>query len=140
MNISKTFISALLGGIVIFLLGFVFYGMLLDSFMKENFNQCANRPMEEMVWWALIISNLIWAGSYSVIFSWAGITGFMNGLQKGALIAFLIGLSYGLSFYSMTTTYNSMTAMIVDLLVGTAMGAIGAGVVAWYLGRGTQNS
>jgi len=26
------------------------------------------------------------------------------------------------------------------LLVSTTMGAIGAGVVAWYLGRGTQNS
>jgi len=140
MNLSKTLISALLGGIALFLLGFVLYGALLDSFMKENFNQCANRPMEEMVWWALVISNIIWALSYSIIFSWAGISGFMNGLQKGAIIAFVIGLSYSLSFYSMTTTYNNMTAMVVDLLAGTIMGAIGAGVVAWYLGRGTQNS
>lgn len=140
MNLSKTLISALLGGIVIFLLGFVFYGMLLDSFMKENFNQCASRTMEEMVWWALVLANVIWALTYAIIFSWAGISGFMNGLKKGAIMAFVIGLSYGLSYYSMTTSYNNMTALIVDLLVSTAMGAIGAGVVAWYLGRGTQNS
>lgn len=140
MNLSKTLISALLGGIVIFLLGFVFYGALLDSFMKENFNQCASRPMEEMVWWALVLGNFLWALSYSIIFSWANITGFMNGLQKGGIFALIIGVSYSLSYYAMSTNYNNMTAMVVDILVGAVMGAIGAGVVAWYLGRGTQNS
>jgi len=51
--------GALFGGIVYFLLGWLVWGILLMDFFSASMNQCASRPDSEMVWWAIILSNLV---------------------------------------------------------------------------------
>ena len=58
MTNNKTLIGGLAGGVAFFLLGWLIYGILLMDYYAANTNQCAMRPMTDMVMWAMIVSNL----------------------------------------------------------------------------------
>lgn len=122
--------GTIFGGIAFFLLGWLVYGILLLDFMSANSNSCASRPDAEMIWWAMIVSNLVLALFVTVVLKWSGAKSVTDGLKTGAIIGFLIGLSMDLSFYSMTTMFNNLTALIVDVLVYTILlGIVGMVVV-----------
>ena len=63
--------GTIFGGISNFLLGWVIYGILLMGFLSANMNQCAARP-DEMIWWALILSNLSAALLLTLFLKWFG--------------------------------------------------------------------
>ena len=133
---TKTLLAALVGAVVAFLCGFLIYGMLLETFMKENMNQCASLPMKEMNMVLMILANLVSGLVMALILSWAGVTTLMGGLTKGAIIGFMYSLCWGLMMLSMTTMYNNTTAFVVDVLVGMVMSGLIGGAVGWMLGRG----
>jgi len=122
--------GAIFGGIAFFLLGWLVYGILLMDFMSANSNSCASRPDAEMIWWAMIVSNLVLALFVTLVLKWSGAKSVTDGLKTGAIIGFLTGLSMDLSFYSMTTMFNNITALIIDVVVYTILlGIVGIVVV-----------
>jgi hypothetical protein len=123
------------GGITFFLLGWLVYGILLMDFVSTNSNQCAARPNMEMIWWALILSNLLLALLLTLILNWSGAKGIMDGLKTGAIFGLILGLSMDLSLYSMTITYNGLTLLVVDVLVYTVMMAITGLVIVLLWGK-----
>ncbi len=66
--------------VIVFLLGWVVYGMALDAFMKENTNQCAALEMKDMNMMLMVIGNLTSGLVMALILSWANVTNFMGGL------------------------------------------------------------
>lgn len=134
MKTNKILLGGITGGVALFLLGWVIYGILLMNFAMTNFNQCMNRPMQEMVWWSLILSNLALGFLISSIFSWSGTTGFMAGAKAGGTIGLLLSLSMDLSFYSMTTMYINPSAIIVDVIAYIVYLAIAGAVIGWVVG------
>lgn len=118
------------GGIAYFLMGWLVWGMLLMDFYTANFNQCLNRPEADMVWWAMIASNLAFALLLTLILNWSGAKKIVDGLKTGAIFGFLYSLSIDLSFYSMTTMFNNFTGIVVDLVVNSlVMSVIGLVIV-----------
>ncbi|NUM30729.1 MAG: DUF1761 domain-containing protein [Bacteroidetes bacterium] len=136
---TKTLLAALVGAITFFLFGWLVYGILLKSFMEENFNHCLNRKPEEMIMWAMVVSNLFFGYLFSLIFSWAKINDFMSGLTKGAFLGLIFSAFIDFQFYAMTTWFNNITSMIIDIVVWVLMCAIGGGVIAYMLGRGNSS-
>ncbi|MBN2892920.1 MAG: hypothetical protein JXL97_13720, partial [Bacteroidales bacterium] len=63
--------GTIFGGIAFFLLGWLVYGMLLMDFMAANSNNCAARLDDEMIWWAMIVSNLILALFITLVLKWS---------------------------------------------------------------------
>ena len=112
------------GGISFFLLGWVLYGILFMDFFSANMNQCANKTAGDMVWWAMIVSNLVTALLLTLILKWSGAKGILDGLKTGAIFGILLSLSLDLSFWSMTTMYNNFGTLIADLVANTFMLAI----------------
>jgi hypothetical protein len=127
--------GTIFGGIAFFLLGWLVYGILLMDFISANSNQCAARPNMEMIWWALILSNLLLALLLTLILNWSGAKGIMDGLKTGAIFGLILGLSMDLSLYSMTITYNGLTLLVVDVLVYTVMMAITGLVIVLLWGK-----
>lgn len=116
--------GTLFGGIAYFLMGWLVWGILLMDFYAANFNQCSSRPEMEMIWWAMIVSNLTIALLLTLFLKWSGTKGIVDGLKTGALFGFLFSLSLDLGYYSMTTMFNNFTAIIVDVVVNTVVMAI----------------
>ena len=134
MKTNKILIGTLAGGVSFFFLGWLVYGILLKDFYAANFNQCSMLAMENMVWWAMIVSNLVSAYFLVTILNWSGSSGVMDAFKKSLIIGLLIGLYMDLSFYSMTTTYNSMGAMFSDIVIGTIFTGVVGAIIGWAMG------
>lgn len=137
MDAKKRIMATLAGFVVIFLLGWLIYGMLLMDFFISNSGTASGvmRAESEMVWWALIAGNVLQAYFLVYIFGkWANITTFNGGLQAGATIGLIIGFAYDLTMYGTSNTMN-LTAALVDPFVGAAMMGITGGVIGSVLGR-----
>jgi hypothetical protein len=117
----KVLRGTVFGGIVYFLLGWLLYGILFMDFFSANMNQCANKADEDMIWWAMIVSNLATALLLTLILKWSGAKGIVDGLKTGAIFGILLTLSFNLSSWSMTTMYNNFPSLLIDLLVSTFM-------------------
>ena len=134
MQTNKILLGGVAGGVALFLLGWVIYGILLMDYATTNYNQCMNRPNMEMIWWALILSNLAYGVLIAYLFSRTGTTGFIGGAKLGAIIGILLSVSIDLGYYSMTTMYTHPSAIVVDIIAYTIYIAIAGAVIAWVMG------
>lgn len=134
MKTKKILLGGIAGGVTFFLLGWLVYGILLMNYTTANYNQCAMRPMEEMIWIAMIISNLAFGFLLSVIFNWSNTTGILSGLKVAGITGLLICVSLDFSLYSMSSMFSGIPALLVDIVVYTIMSALTGVVVAWVMG------
>ncbi|HWR94717.1 MAG TPA: hypothetical protein VN192_05920 [Flavobacterium sp.] len=125
MNFKNFLIAGIVGGIVNFLLGWVFYGMLFKDLYPEDENTNLT----------LIFLGCITFGLFmSYIFNkWAGITIPLTGLKAGAIIGLFNSL--GMNFFM----YSSRTLVIeniaIDVIISTIIGAIMGTFVAFTIGK-----
>ena len=137
MDAKKRILATLAGFVVFFILGWLFYGMLLMNFFASNAGSATGvyRSDTEMVWWALALGNLFHAYLLVYIFGkWANITTFGGGLQTGAVIGLILGYAFDLTMYG-TSNISNLTATLVDPLVLAVMSGVAGGVIGVVLGR-----
>ncbi|HQQ92938.1 MAG TPA: hypothetical protein PLQ93_00170 [Bacteroidia bacterium] len=121
MNTKKILLGTLLGGSGFFFLGWLLFGIVLAPLMQGNSNASINRPMDQMLFGPLILSNLIWGLLLTLILIWRQSTGFASGLLTGALMGFLVSLATDLSFYSMTTFFSGPMGIALDVSGNTIL-------------------
>ena len=112
------------GGIAFFLLGWLFWGILLMDFSMNNYDQSIYLPEDEMIWWAMIVSNLALSLLLTLILHWSKASKPLDGLKIGAIIGILFALSVDLGYYSMTTVILNLSAIVVDTLAYALVTAI----------------
>jgi len=140
MKTNKVLFGGFAGGVAYFFLGWIIYGMLLMGYTTANYNQCAARPMDEMVWWAMILSSFAYGFLLAVVFNWSGTKRMMSGAKVGGIMGLLFVLSMDLSVYSMSSMFLNFTAVVVDIIVYTVMSAIVGCVVASIMGMGKKEA
>jgi len=117
MNLKNFIIAGIVGGIVDFLLGWVFYGMIFtDLYPKE----------QEPNLLFIFLGCMTFGFFMSYIFTkWAGITNPMTGMQAGAIIGIFTSLSMNFFMYSgmPLNTQNMLTDIAVSTLMGAGIGA-----------------
>ena len=125
MNAKNFVVAGIVGGIIDFLLGWVFYGMLFTNIYPQN----DNTKLE------LIFLGCMTFGFFiSLIFTkWAGITNTISGLKAGAVIGLFYGLSMNFFMYSSQPVDYQILGLdtVVNILMGAGVGA----AVALVLGK-----
>lgn len=137
MDMKKRLLATLAGFVVFFLLGWLLYGMVLMDFFNSNQGTATGvmRAETEMVWWALVVGNLLQAYLLVYIFgNWANITTFGGGFKSGLIIGLIIGYGVDLTMYGTTNIMNLTGALVDPLVIGVMMGATG-GVIGVVLGK-----
>ncbi len=135
MDAKKLAYGTLVGGAAIFLLGFLFYGILLMKFFTAQEGSATGVSKEPMEFWALALGNLALGALLTYIFErWAGITTFAGGLKGGLVVGFLMSLSFDLTMYG-TSNIMTLTGALVDVVVYTVMIAVAGGLIGWLLGK-----
>ncbi len=127
--------GTVLGGIAFFLLGWLIYGILLMDFMAANMNSCMNMPEGKMVWWAMILSNLISALLLTLVLKWSGARKILDGLKTGALFGLLYGATIDLGYWSMTTMFKNLGIMLADIGVTTVYWALVGLIIVLLWGK-----
>jgi hypothetical protein len=140
MKTNKILFGGLAGGLAFFLLGWLVYGVLMMDYMNANYNQCAMKPMEEMVWWALLLSNFASGFMLAFIFSWSNTSGWMAGAKVAGIIGLLMYISFDLSMYSMSTMYRGLDVVFVDILVATVFIAVVGAIIGFVMGMGKKEA
>ena len=117
MNLKNFIIAGIVGGIVDFLLGGIFYGMLF----KDLYPQTESTNFTFIMLGCLLFGFLI---SY-IFIKLAGITNTMTGLTAGSVIGFLNGLSMNFFMYSgmALNTQNMITDVVICIITGASVGA-----------------
>lgn len=119
---KKLFLSGIIGAIVYFLLGWLFYGILFTE----------NTSGEESMLF-IGLGCLFYAFIYATIFSrWANITTFSAGLRAGAILGLLYALSWYFFFVKGDFDYLNF---IKEILINIAMSAILGSVIAYVIGK-----
>jgi len=134
MKTTKILLGGLAGGITFFLLGWVIYGLLLANYTAANFNQDVMKPMEEMNWLAIILSNFAFGFLLSFVIGWSNIKGWKTGAKAGIVIGFLYSASVDLSMYSMSDWFLNIGSLVVDIIVLSVISAVIGIVVALVMG------
>lgn len=135
METKRIIVGTLVGGVTMFLLGWLIYGVLLMSYMEQFCDNSNARPEDQMVWGAMIASNLIWALLISTLLSWSGMMSAMGGAKLGAVLGLLAGLGFDLSMYAMSTMIKSLTFVVVDCLAFSVMFALTGAVIGWVMSK-----
>ncbi len=133
---SRVFVAALVGAIVYFLLGWLFYGFLLNDFYAAHSLTKYYIGLEKMPpnFIGIFASGLAYTLLLAIIFGyWSDISTVKNGAIAGTAIGLLFALSADLGIWSM---YNLIGRQVVvaDVLVNALMGAIIGTVIAMILG------
>ena len=122
MNTKNFLVAGTIGGIVNFLLGWVFYGMLFSAFFPEG---------EEMNLVFTFLGCLTSGLFIAFIFAkWARITAPLTGLKAGAIIGLFTSLSMNFFMFSNKAVdykyiaLDTVISMVISSLVGAAVAVI----------------
>lgn len=142
---QRVMVAVLAGAVVCFGVGFVVYGVLLDSFYRGELSAWSSvmkteEQMTGMDIGYMFMSNIAWALLLALIFSkWANISNLKAGLIAGAWLSVIIGAAIDLQFMAMYNGY-SMKLLFVDVLLAGVMGGICGGTVGFVLGMGGKKA
>jgi hypothetical protein len=135
MNTKKFLIGGLVGGIVYFFLGYLFYGTLLAGFFHSNAGTATgvDRAMDQFEWWALILGNVLSGCLLSYVFVKSNISSAGAGLVTGGVIGLLMAAGYDFISYGVANLMTT-TSVLGDIGTFTIMSAIAGAVVGWVCG------
>ncbi len=134
--VARVVAATFAGGVVMFVLGFLIYGIALDAFMKANMVQYTGLIKETPDFILLGVANLTYAFLLAFIADyWARVRTFAGGAKLGAIVAFLFALTLDLMFMAFMNLYSTFLVVIVDIIASTVMGAIAGGVIGLVLGK-----
>lgn len=127
---KKCILATLAGGVTLFLLGYVFYGLLLaDFFANDSMTEAPN-------YLALAAGQLAGGALLALVLSWRGAGGPAEAFKAGAGVGVLYSLSMGLTMLGTTEGLNTATTVIGDAAVMLVMYGVGGMVVAKVLHDG----
>jgi hypothetical protein len=136
MNANKLVLPAIAGGVVMFLLGWLIWGVLLMDFFASQSSSISSVMRNPPVFWAIGLGNLGAGALLALIFGrWASIKTLSSGVITGGMIGALVGFSYDFTMFG-TTTMMTIPGVLVDILANAFVSGVAGGVVAWLLGRG----
>ena len=128
MKTKNFLVSGIVGGIVDFFLGWIFYGMLF----KDSFPQ----PEESTNSMVMIFLGCITFGLFvAYIFTkWASISTAATGAKAGAIIGLFIALFWNFFNCAMDSSVEMQT-VVMDVAISTVMAAIVGAVIGVVNGK-----
>jgi hypothetical protein len=140
MTSGRFFTASLAGGVTLFIVGFLLWGLALSGFTEAHVGTATGVMKEEMDFLYLVLGQYLWAVLLTVVIGkWAGVSGFGPALKVGAVLGFLMSLSVGLTQFSMTNLFD-LTTVLTDPFVSAIWSGLGGGVIGLVLGSGKEDA
>ena len=97
-----------------------------------------NRPPEQLVIWALLVSALTFGFFITTTIKWSGARTFGSGLKFGIVLGLLFWTAMNFGLFSAQNIF-SLPSVFADLVCSAFAMTISAGVSAWMLGKEKAN-
>ncbi len=139
MNTGKILLAGLIGGIVVFMLGFLTFAFLLEDFFVANAGSAEGVVREDMLMIPVIIGHLAWGLLLAYILGkLSNIDTFSKGAVSGALIGFLGSCTVDLIQFG-TTNLTNLTGTLTNMLCLTIISGVVGGIIGWVYSTGIRD-
>ena len=130
----KLVLSTIVGGIVLFILGWIFYVLIFGGFMMDNFGKIMRTP-DDYKLWAIIVANLLEAFFLSWIYpkGYKGGSPAKEGFMYGIYMGFLMSVPY--VFYIWAQYPVKWQAALLDGVLMLVMTIITGFVIGLVYGK-----
>ena len=144
MDTKRFMIGTLVGGITLYLVGYLIWIVAFADFFAANAGSATGVDRDAPLVWAVVLGNLSLAALVTLaVGSKAGSLTIGTGFKIGAIVGFLVWFGVDFIHYGISNISN-LTATIVDPLLELVHSGIGGAVIAAVLGRnvtpGSQES
>ena len=133
MDTRRLVIGTLVGGITLFVLGYLIFDLAFANFYAANAGSATGVARDAQLVWAVALGSLSYAALITLaIGSRVGSATIGAGVQMGAVVGFLLWFTTDFILYGITNLAN-LTRTVVDPLLELVRGGIGGGVTAVVL-------
>lgn len=130
MATQRLLIGTVVGGIVLFFLGYLVFGVLFADFFAANAGTATGVEKMPFDFVSLGIGQLAWGAALTVILTWAGVRSIGQGATTAGIAGLLVFLGFDLTMYA-TSNMSNLTATLVDpILAGVLFAVAGAAITA----------
>ncbi len=135
MDFKRFIIGTVVGGITLYILGYVIFELAFADFFAANAGSATGVWKDPQVIWAIALGTLSYSALITLaIGTRAGSTTIVEGLKVGAIVGFLMWFGADLIIYGVWNLSN-LTATIADSVLETIRAGIGGAVIAAVLGK-----
>lgn len=134
MDAKRFLAGTVVGGIVLYAVGYLIFTMAFASFYAANAGAATgvNRPAELM--WAVVLGSLGYAALICYAMGARITSGLGGGAKIGAIVGFLMWFTVDFILYGVQDVSN-LTRTIVDPLLEVIHGGVGGAVIGLVVGR-----
>ena len=138
MNMQKLAIGSVVGGIVLFVLGYVIFDVLVADFYAANAGAAAVGLRDSQIYWAIALASLGYGAlvTYMVAMG-SGAATPLSGLKAGALAGGLLWFTTDFTVYGYLDLWN-LTVTVVDIVLEAVRAAVAGAVVAVVLAKASS--
>jgi len=135
VDIKRFIIGTVVGGITLYILGYVTWNMLFVEFFAANTGSATGVVKDPQVIWALALGTLCYAALLTLaIGTRADSATVVEGLKIGAIVGGLMWFGADLILYAVWNVSN-LTAAIADSVLELIRAGISGAVIAAVLGK-----
>jgi hypothetical protein len=140
----KFFISGIITSVVNLILQAVASLVFLKKFYaahpagSEEYMKQLNRPPDQLVIWALLVSALAFGFFITTTIKWSGAKSFGTGLKHGFILGILFWTAINFGLFSAQNIF-SLPSVFADLSCSVFSMSISGAVSAWFLGKVNSN-
>ncbi len=135
MDTKRLMIGTLVGGITMYLVGYLIWDLALADFFAANAGSATGVDRDAQLVWAVVLGTLSLAALVTLaVGSRVGSSTISAGFKIGAIVGFLVWFGVDFIWYGYTNLSN-LTATVVDPLLEIVRTGIGGAVIAEVLGK-----
>jgi len=133
---TKLLVGGAIGAVVLFLLGWVFYGILLADTLAQHTNPVCMKPSGEATMGLIFLGNLTWGMALAYILSiMSGTITLQRSALTGAIVGLLFAFGYNALMYATTNLLTSFTVVIIRAAMNALLYAAAGAAIGWWLAR-----
>ena len=134
MNTKRFLTGTIVGGIVLYLVGYLIFSMAFASFYAANTGSATGVDRASEVMWAVVLGAFAYAALICYAMGRRGAMGLAEGFKVGAIVGFLLWVCADFTLYGVENVSN-LTRTMVDPLLEVVHGGIGGAAIALVASR-----
>lgn len=139
MNTKQVVTGMVVGGITMFVVGYLIFVLAMGGFYEANEGSATGLARASTLWWAIALGTLSLATLVTLAVGWSGAKSAGQGFRIGAIVGFLVWFGVDFILYG-NLNISTINIPLVDPLLGIVRTGIGGAVIATVLDRGATSA
>ena len=137
MDTKKVVTGVVVGGITMFVVGYLIFYMAMTGFYETNGAAAFGVGREALLWLPVALGTASLATLVTLCIGWSGAKNATQGFKIGGMVGFLVWFGVDLIIHG-NSTVSTTILPLVDGLLEIVRTGIGGAVIAAVLGRSEE--